>query len=510
MKRTEKRLLTMVMILAVIALLPAMAMAATANSAATLKEALAGTDATITLTGSFELGEKITINRDVTIKGSYTITRAESYTGTLFAVANNKSLTLDGGLTIDGNNNYAFDRTTYEADVASAKVIAAADCKKWFTPETGKPVASAYMITAGTGCTLNLKSVTICNNYSTNSGVTTAGQNSTINLEGAKITHCASTNGNGVVANVSASGINVNVKAGTVIDGNHVGGNHGLFKIYSGATLNMTGGEIKNTTGWNSNGTVVGTYGGTFKMSGGTICSNSSVSGPNNGRCAPVYIHSSSRFEMTDGTICHNTAIGTCGGVDASHTNGGSSTAVISGGNIVDNKVISPWNGYGPYSNVYGGPGMQITGGTYSQDVTEFIPEGRHLYAFDNGDGTWTVKEGTEITYKLNGGKAEGNPSVHPLNEPLTLHDPVRKGFTFLGWTGANGTRPQKNLTITLTAYEAEFVANWKMAGGGAGSDSIGDLPKTGDSSSLMLFVMLMAASVAGLAVINRRRDMNR
>ena len=79
-----------------------------------LKEAVEAANklesATIQLLKSIDLAEKLTITGDVTLDGSgYTITRGKLsdgnwYTGTLFSVSANASLTLDGGVTIDGGN----------------------------------------------------------------------------------------------------------------------------------------------------------------------------------------------------------------------------------------------------------------------------------------------------------------------------------------------------------------------------------------------------------------------
>ncbi|MBQ7230946.1 MAG: hypothetical protein IJX04_08645 [Oscillospiraceae bacterium] len=337
----------------------------------TLAEAVAAANelgtATITMLADVTLGEKLTVTGDVTIQGEHTLTRADDYTGTFFTVPAGAALTLDGGLVIDGGNNYAFDMDAYQADLADwSNPTATADSAKWFTLTEGEPVATAYMIV--NNGTVNLNDVTIQNNYSVSSGVVTTGVNSTTNLTGATIKHVAASQGNGVVVKASGAGINVNINEGTVIDGNHVGGNHGLFMVYSGATLTMNGGEITDNTGWNSNGVAVGVYWATFNMNGGTICGNSSEYGPANGRNAAIYLHSGHTFNMTDGTICHNYGRAR-GGIDAPYSNG---TASISGGTVVHNKQIA----YDQRIDLLGTTSMVITGGTYTQDPAEWVPEG--------------------------------------------------------------------------------------------------------------------------------------
>ncbi|MBQ8401366.1 MAG: hypothetical protein IJX14_05495, partial [Clostridia bacterium] len=117
---------------------------------------------TVTLTENVILGEKLTITGNVTIVGEYTITRAEQYTGTLFAVNKDASLTLDGGVTIDGGNEWVMNHELYAEDIADwENAIPKTDSQKWFTPEENAPVATAYMIT--TSGTVNLNNVTVKN-----------------------------------------------------------------------------------------------------------------------------------------------------------------------------------------------------------------------------------------------------------------------------------------------------------------------------------------------------------
>ena len=360
---------------------------------ATLAEAIAAANATanatVTLLSNVTLGEKLTITGNVTISGAYTITR-DTYTGTLFTVNSGATLTLDGGLVIDGGNEYVFDRDAFDADAANWNTpIAKEDSAKWFTPEVGAPVATAYMITT-TGGTVNLNNVTIQNNYSVSSGIVSVGEGSTVTLTGAKITHVAATQGSGVVVNASGANINVTMNEGTVIDGNHVGGNHGIFKIYSGTVFTMNGGEITNNTGWNGNGIAVGVYWGTFYLKGGKICSNTGVYGPNNGRNSAIYLHSGHHFEMSGGTVCCNSGRAR-GGIDAPYDNG---TTKISGGEVLDN--ISRGNGSTP--DVLGTSVMEITGGTFTQNVSEWLAPNSGL-SYNEQTGTYGIV--TETLFRL-------------------------------------------------------------------------------------------------------------
>ena len=347
--------------------------------------------ATVKLLKDVTLGEKITISGNVTINGNdKTITRADSYTETLFTVNSGAKLTLDGNLTIDGANNWAFNQEIYNTDLAAMQSIPITDAEKYFTPETGAPVAAAYMITLtkGTsdesrGGTVNLLDVTIKNHYSQNSGIVSASQYTTVVLNGAKITHCAGTQSSGVVVAASGSGITVTMEEGTVISGNHVGGNHGVFKVYSGTVFTMNGGTITKTTGWNSNGVVAGMVGGTFIMNGGEISQNSAVYGKSNGRNAAIYLHANSVMEMKGGIIKENTGRSR-GGIDSSRE---TSSLTITGGTVEDNISLAG----NTNADIGGTTGTwEITGGTFTQDVSQWCAEG-YVPAYDAKTGKWGV-----------------------------------------------------------------------------------------------------------------------
>jgi hypothetical protein len=138
----------------------------------------------------------------------------------------------------------------------------------------------------------------------------------------------------------------------------------------------MNGGEITNNTGWNSNGVAVGVWWGTFNLNGGLICSNTGVYGPSNGRNSVIYLHSGHTFVMEGGTICHNSGRSK-GGIDAPYENG---TATINGGEVLDNISRGPWT----TADVLGTSSMTITGGTFTQDVSEWLSKDTGL-AYVNG-----------------------------------------------------------------------------------------------------------------------------
>lgn len=333
----------------------------------------------------FDAAEALPINGVITITGKHTISRG-NYAGTLFTVPAGSTLTLDGGLIIDGNNNWVMDKAAYEKDRDNMVQVLQDDCEKYFTFVDGETKATDFMIT-NAGGTVNLNAVTIQNNYSYNSGVVkVTAANAITNLKGATVTHVASATGNGVVVHSNYAST-ITVDGETLITKNHVGGNHGLFMLYSGTKLTMNNGEISHTTGWNSNGTVVGVYGtgSEFTMNGGLICSNSSVWGKDNQRNPAVYIHSSGKMTMNGGTICHNIGKEYGGGIGSYKA---SSVIIINAGMVVDNSALNNDYRTGAYlerGDDVDAPAsdLQISGGIYTHDVSEECAPGFVCLPYD-------------------------------------------------------------------------------------------------------------------------------
>ena len=66
------------------------------------------------------------------------------------------------------------------------------------------------------------------------------------------------------------------------------------------------------------------------------------------------------------------------------------------------------------------------------------------------------------ITYNLINGGIADNPTTYTVDEPLTLTNPTKTGYTFTGWTGSNGSIPQTTVTITGTG-DKSYTANWSI-----------------------------------------------
>ena len=66
------------------------------------------------------------------------------------------------------------------------------------------------------------------------------------------------------------------------------------------------------------------------------------------------------------------------------------------------------------------------------------------------------------ISYNLNGGTMSGQKTSYTVVDSFTLPQPTRTGYTFTGWTGSNGTTPQKTVTVNKgTRGNLSYTANW-------------------------------------------------
>ena len=68
------------------------------------------------------------------------------------------------------------------------------------------------------------------------------------------------------------------------------------------------------------------------------------------------------------------------------------------------------------------------------------------------------------IDYDLVGGEVTNkNPNTYTVEtERFTLNNPTKKGYTFAGWSGSNGTTPSTTVTVeTGTTGKLSYTANW-------------------------------------------------
>lgn len=74
------------------------------------------------------------------------------------------------------------------------------------------------------------------------------------------------------------------------------------------------------------------------------------------------------------------------------------------------------------------------------------------------------------ITYKLDGGKFSSNPRTYYYidSTDYELLTPYKDGYTFLGWTGSNGSKPSQNVKISRgKTGNLTYTANYKKISSG-------------------------------------------
>ena len=92
------------------------------------------------------------------------------------------------------------------------------------------------------------------------------------------------------------------------------------------------------------------------------------------------------------------------------------------------------------------------------------------VYTMPNKDTVLTAKTtpiNYTISYNLNGGAVVvSNATSYNIETPtFALHNPTKLGYVFVGWTGSNGTIPQKAVSIYKgSTGNKSYKANWTAA----------------------------------------------
>ncbi len=70
-----------------------------------------------------------------------------------------------------------------------------------------------------------------------------------------------------------------------------------------------------------------------------------------------------------------------------------------------------------------------------------------------------------KISYDLGDGSVDGNPQTYTFStETFTLNNPTCTGYTFIGWTGSNGTTPQTSVQIVKgSTGDKSYKANYEL-----------------------------------------------
>lgn len=109
-----------------------------------------------------------------------------------------------------------------------------------------------------------------------------------------------------------------------------------------------------------------------------------------------------------------------------------------------------------------------LVGGAGTEFETPFDTSHKnHAYAkIAYGQKGYFTKIGTgtryNITYNLDGGTATNPTYYYSDMMTITLNQPTKSGYKFVGWTGSNGNTPQLTVTIpTGSTGDKTYTANW-------------------------------------------------
>ena len=152
-----------------------------------------------------------------------------------------------------------------------------------------------------------------------------------------------------------------------------------------------------------------------------------------------------------------------------------------------------------------------LTKNTYTKNGYTFIgwattPSGAIAYADQESytmgtDASYTLYAvwklvDYSVSYELNGGVDDRNPTIYNfLSDSFTLHNPMRPGYTFLGWSGTGIDGLSLSVTIaTGSVGNRSYTANWKAnentlhfdANGGNGG-SMSDMKIASDAKAALL-----------------------
>ena len=78
-------------------------------------------------------------------------------------------------------------------------------------------------------------------------------------------------------------------------------------------------------------------------------------------------------------------------------------------------------------------------------------------------EGVWTPID-YSITYDYSGGNGTNKTKYNAESNTFKLNNPIKEGYTFIGWTGSNGDVLQKEVTIEKgSGGNLSYLANWQI-----------------------------------------------
>ncbi len=272
--------------------------------------------------------------------------------------------------------------------------------------------------------TLTIKNGTMINEKGTGAevGIPAAGgspyNNVTLNLENVDLTATGGEASDyGIVSNGTSTGININLKGGSVTANNMIG----IYFPPADSTLTIDGTTITGTTG-------VAVKGGTVN-----ILNNAEITGTG----------------VANPATAVNSGVSNTG--DALYVEGNYDREVSVN---IKNGTLSSTNGQAvqmlEVPAASGEKEIVITGGTFSSDIKEYIYKG--LQAEDNGDGTYTVKK-LENVYVNGISGSDDNSGADAQNAVKTLEHAMNlvsdDGVIYIcGTVTVNSSLNIENVTI--------------------------------------------------------------
>ncbi len=148
--------------------------------------------------------------------------------------------------------------------------------------------------------------------------------------------------------------------------------------------------------------------------------------------------------------------------------NGGTGTMTKQ---IIDNSGKLKANLFTRVGYIFAGWATEPTG-VKAYDDEELITVTKATKGLVNLYAVWTPNT-YDIAYDLGGGEAS-NPATYTFNETLALNAPTKAGYTFLGWTGSNGSVPQTAVSIAKgSTGNKSYTAHWMSNAVGTTQDLI-------------------------------------
>ena len=454
---------------------------------ATLAEAIAAANAVgggeVALIRPTYLAESISVSSDITLSGAYSVVRSDSYTGNLFTVDAGATLTLDGGITIDGGNEWVLDYDTmYETMMSSPSSV---DSLTFVTPEDNAPVATDYMFKVSGNVVMN--NATVQNNYGkvlTSVFSVASGANVTLN-SGAKVTHNASINVentnkfNASVAYVAKGGVLV-MNDGADISYNHMVGNNATLEYLHGDFI-VNGGDIHNNSSINCGGLVVilDTT-GVLTVNDGHIYENTNLVKNGANAAGAIFVYGASKFIMNGGLVEKNYSSGTTliyaysastvelnGGTirqEQRATHSGYSSYVagaftmgedmtIEGGSIQIQKPFSTSAAFD--CDVWLGGTSTVSNGTFNRDLRAVVST-----TISGGTFLGNITVDSEKTLSIKGGRFKNDPSAYLADSHEAIYNEA---------TGFYTVNKYYEASFGVVNYDSleEAIAAANTAGGG-------------------------------------------